>query len=626
MSNINNNPPSEGYFQGLNYNSQFFQNNDYITYNYANTNYLSRVNIASSIATSTTFQGQIIGNGGLNINNGITSDFINTTLYLDVAGNDVVYYLNSLSGSIYYENQYMQSLSGNVYNNNVNINNQLNYYSLYLNTLSGSIYYESQFMQSLSGFTYNKTNYFSLYLNSLSGSFYNQNNYNTLIFNSLSSSIYYNTQYQQNLSGILNLNYFNQGSTNQYLYNYSLNLSGNLNNQYFNQDSTNQYLYNYALSLSGYNYSYYKILGSSINNNNLSIITLSSAIYIGNSNLINVKDISNQNIYNCYFTFNPGNLGIYNFNQYNKYTSLYTDMNLYYNASSQTLTCPNIYSTNSYSTFYTGTLIGSSTQCNQAVSILPILDSSTNILSTNYYLLYCPINSTGSQYRQTRNNQQMYWQNLTQTLYLPNINALGNSNLLNSLYTIGNNLNISGSLNLNSTLICNNNITLQTASQYMSPSINQLGYVVSSSLLVTFTQSGFNSIVQLFGSGYINSVGTYQILCDISIQGIGSDPAEISLIGISHSSSQLNDGINTAITNNTQISSFYSNTLNPYNYPVVGINNGGALSFSYLTLNFVYTITSNSLSQNIFITQANNTTYGNYQKYYKYHYYITRIA
>ena len=624
MSNNINDPPPSEYFQGIYYNPSFFQSNNYITYAYGTTNYLSRVNTATSIASTTTFAGQVI------INNGLISNYVNSTSYLDVAGNDILYAINTISGNLNYAIQYEQSLSGTVFYNNQQIQNEFNYFSLYLSSLSGNL------NNSLS-YVYN-------YMTTISSVVYN--NYN--IAGNTENFIY---NYAISLSSVVNSNYFIAGGSSNFLYNYAISLSGQVfyynqsNNALLNYDTnaiislsgrtyylsqygqslsghvysyyqinggSSNFVYNYAITLSSVVYSNYQLYGNQINNNNLFISTLSSDLYIGNANQINIKDSGSYNG-SCYFPFVEG--PSYPFNTSNNYSNLVSDSGLYYNPLNQAL----------YSTYFYGTLQGSSTQCNQCISILPILDSSGSTSATNYYLLYCLLDPNNATYRQARNNGQLYWQNLSQSLTLPNLNALGNTNL-NALYTIGNNLNISGSLTLNSTLICNNNITLQTASSYILPSTNQLGYTISHSLLVIFTQSGFNSLFQLFGPGYINGVGTYQVLCDIAVQGSGSDPAEILLIGVSLSASELNDGVNTPISTNSQIEGFYSDTLNPYNFPIVGINNGGALSFSYLTLNFIYTITTNTLSQPIYVTQCNDSTYGNFTKNVKYHYYITRIA
>jgi len=85
---ITNNPPSE-YFDGIKYNPDFFSDNNGITLAYGTTNYLSRVGVSSSIATSTTFSGIVNTNNGLSVTGGETVDTLNATTSLSVGGSNI---------------------------------------------------------------------------------------------------------------------------------------------------------------------------------------------------------------------------------------------------------------------------------------------------------------------------------------------------------------------------------------------------------------------------------------------------------------------------------------------------------------------------------------------------------
>ena len=72
--------PTE-YFNGINYNSQFYNTPQYVTLEYATQNFLNRVGVANSMCSSTTFENTLIGNGGFSTTNIGCSSINNTGDY-----------------------------------------------------------------------------------------------------------------------------------------------------------------------------------------------------------------------------------------------------------------------------------------------------------------------------------------------------------------------------------------------------------------------------------------------------------------------------------------------------------------------------------------------------------------
>ena len=69
--------PTE-YFNGINYNSQFYNTPQYVTLEYATQNFLNRVGVANSVCSSTTFENALIANGGFSTTD-ISCSSINNT-------------------------------------------------------------------------------------------------------------------------------------------------------------------------------------------------------------------------------------------------------------------------------------------------------------------------------------------------------------------------------------------------------------------------------------------------------------------------------------------------------------------------------------------------------------------
>ena len=85
---ITNNPPTE-FFYGIEYNPSFFSTNSGISLSYGTENYLSRINTASSIASSTTFSGIVNTNNGLSVTGGAVVDTLNASTSLSVGGANI---------------------------------------------------------------------------------------------------------------------------------------------------------------------------------------------------------------------------------------------------------------------------------------------------------------------------------------------------------------------------------------------------------------------------------------------------------------------------------------------------------------------------------------------------------
>jgi hypothetical protein len=314
MSNINSPNPTE-YFPTIYYNSQFYESNQFVTYDYADNNYLSRVNIASSVANPTTFSYSTIFNGGIIVNSGINSDYVN------IAGSNILDIGMTLSGDTYYLKTYTQSLSGYIWNYYF-----INGYNNFLNnnlaiSLSGPVYYLETYTQSLSGYIWNyyfingynnflnnnlaislsgPVYYLETYTQSLSGYLWNYyfinglgNNNNDKLAISLSGPVYYLETYTQSLSGYVWNYYFLNGLGNNnndklaislsgptyYLKQYTQSLSGYVWNYYFINGYNNFLNDNLALSVSGLTYNYYFLNGLGNNNNDKLAISLSGPTY-----------------------------------------------------------------------------------------------------------------------------------------------------------------------------------------------------------------------------------------------------------------------------------------------------------------------------------------------------------
>ena len=390
-NNINSPFPSE-YFNNIYYNSQFYESNNFVTYDYANQNYLSRVNIATSIANPTTFSYSSIFNSGINVNGGIISDFV------DIAGNNVLFSILSLSGSVYYNSVYSQSLSGTIYNNylnQANINN-LNY--LQFLSLSSNINYNYIYSQNISGTVYNNNNLINANINTLSGNIYsnfvyqgNINNLNYLNFLSLSSNINYNYIYSQNISGTV--------YNNNNLINTNINtLSGNIYSNFVYQGNINNLNYLQFLSLSSninYNYIYSQSLSGIVyNNNNLinaNINTLSASIYYlktytqslsGNVYSIYLSKQPNITSYNNYFMGGlnlSGNLIINGFSYINSALAIYYDPMSSIQDQFNSLTVQNVLFTTLYALKKSPTFTGTILTNNITISGLFISNNDVNI-------------------------------------------------------------------------------------------------------------------------------------------------------------------------------------------------------------------------------------------------------
>ena len=93
----NENQPNQNYFQNLTYNPSFFTTNNTVSLAYATANFLSRIGVAISTATSTTFSNVVnITSGGLNNTGGIITDTINSTSSIFLNGVNI----NSIFGGL----------------------------------------------------------------------------------------------------------------------------------------------------------------------------------------------------------------------------------------------------------------------------------------------------------------------------------------------------------------------------------------------------------------------------------------------------------------------------------------------------------------------------------------------